>query len=633
MSISWLSSFHEIYPPHATIGIIQQGLIEKYGDKFIDESFPASGEALYCNPALPPMGSVPEELVCWCRVSDYELLGCDGPYMFLQEGSIDEDGISMTGQALDDWFINAISFLYRTGHLNHCMVADNKLEEGIVTIKFYKEGIWRNVHVDDQIPCNVSTKPLYAFSSQHNEMWPLFMEKAYAKLHGCYENLNGGYMPDVLLDCTGLPSYRMPLTHPFIDSLHHKVGGFYNWIKQLIDDRHIVSASYIGPKRPIGVVRMGIIDKQPYVILEAVKIAIEEKGKSTYIYLLKIQTGRGGPCGWKGNWSETSRSWDDAPEVKTTLGPRWHVPKDQSWIELGDFLAQFREVTVCMTGLSTSNRANFEMTWSITAKPPSNGGYVHHDSFLKNPQMPFEVTEDTKVTVMIEQPDLRWRHGHWKDYKASCGVVCLKLSNEETQSFQLIGYSQYFTKSRTSVLEFKVDSGTYILIPAQDSPQSMTTNFNISIFSDKRISFMRNYFKKYTIEKEEFIPGGGKNKKKMKKQQAADVVPVPLVRLFDWPALLKAYNEEKFKSDPMAIDNNGDNTIIEEEDGETEGILDEESDVIVTDENGDLLGEPEHVELLMDEEEEGKGWRELYRSVAHLSQVFADIKDSITIEG
>jgi hypothetical protein len=40
------------------------------------------------------------------------------------------------------------------------------------------------------------------------------MEKAYAKLHGCYENLNGGSMAEALVDLTGGASEKFNLKAP-----------------------------------------------------------------------------------------------------------------------------------------------------------------------------------------------------------------------------------------------------------------------------------------------------------------------------------------------------------------------------------------------------------------------------------
>jgi hypothetical protein len=40
------------------------------------------------------------------------------------------------------------------------------------------------------------------------------MEKAYAKLHGCYEALNGGSMAEALVDLTGGASEKYNLRAP-----------------------------------------------------------------------------------------------------------------------------------------------------------------------------------------------------------------------------------------------------------------------------------------------------------------------------------------------------------------------------------------------------------------------------------
>ncbi len=46
--------------------------------------------------------------------------------------------------------------------------------------------------VDDLIPCDALGRPLFARSKDPNELWPLLLEKAYAKCHGCYEALITG---------------------------------------------------------------------------------------------------------------------------------------------------------------------------------------------------------------------------------------------------------------------------------------------------------------------------------------------------------------------------------------------------------------------------------------------------------
>jgi len=44
-----------------------------------------------------------------------------------------------------------------------------------------------------------------------NELWVLLIEKAYAKLHGNYFSLRGGYAEEALEDLTGCPTKNIDL--------------------------------------------------------------------------------------------------------------------------------------------------------------------------------------------------------------------------------------------------------------------------------------------------------------------------------------------------------------------------------------------------------------------------------------
>ena len=74
-------------------------------------------------------------------------------------------------------------------------------KKGIYCFRFYKFGDYKYVIVDDRLPCfkvNKGNKPnlLYGKARVNNEFWISLIEKAYAKLHTCYESLKSGLIEE-----------------------------------------------------------------------------------------------------------------------------------------------------------------------------------------------------------------------------------------------------------------------------------------------------------------------------------------------------------------------------------------------------------------------------------------------------
>ena len=78
-------------------------------------------------------------------------------------------------------------------------------EKGLYAVKFWKNGKWREIIIDDRLPYRSERDryPLFAHCEDPGELWVALMEKAYAKLHLSYAAIAGGFIAEGLQDLTG----------------------------------------------------------------------------------------------------------------------------------------------------------------------------------------------------------------------------------------------------------------------------------------------------------------------------------------------------------------------------------------------------------------------------------------------
>ncbi|GBG28818.1 Calpain-15 [Hondaea fermentalgiana] len=126
------------------------------------------------------------------------------------------------GRVGDCWFISALSVLAMRPDLAQrlFMSLDAKPNGGPYFVRLFIDGRWQGIAVDDQFPCwpvnekGRQRKPgevnpnfnLSFAKPTRNLLWVPLVEKAYAKAHGSYQAIQGGWVAEGLFDLTGCPT-------------------------------------------------------------------------------------------------------------------------------------------------------------------------------------------------------------------------------------------------------------------------------------------------------------------------------------------------------------------------------------------------------------------------------------------
>ncbi|KAM7528639.1 hypothetical protein LguiB_032049 [Lonicera macranthoides] len=351
---------------------VKEALSVRGESHFTDQEFPPNDRSLFVDPDNPPMKlQVVSEWMRPAEIVNENRLDSN-PCLF--SGATNPSDVCQ-GRLGDCWFLSAVAVLTEVSRISEVIITPEYNEEGIYTVRFCIQGEWVPVVVDDWIPCESPGKPAFATSKKGNELWVSLLEKAYAKLHGSYEALEGGLVQDALVDLTGGAGEEIDMrsAQAQIDLASGRL-----WSQLL---RFKQEGFLLGAGSPSGsdvhISSSGIVQGHAYSLLQVREVDGHK--------LVQIRNPWANEVEWNGPWSDSSPEWTDRMRHKLK-----HVPQSKDgifWMSWQDFQIHFRSIYVCRV-YPPEMRYSVHSQW----RGYSAGGCQDYDTWHQNPQFRLRAT-------------------------------------------------------------------------------------------------------------------------------------------------------------------------------------------------------------------------------------------------
>ena len=417
---------------------------------FVDELFPPNFESLFSSkkevvnyeaPSIPKFLKDKKKLL----LSQFALSQKDGRYSWARLSEVrDTSKLNVLrdtknlkddviqGELGDCYFLSTCASLAENPQNIKNLITNSKISDGFFEANVYIHGEPVKIIVDDSFPVANASKIAFAGINENSgNIWPLILEKVWAKCNKSYEDIIPGNSADAIQFLTPAPYDTYYHTQEISATL-------FKTIQDASKENNIILADITETKNTNldTLSKMGLITNHAYSVIGT---AVLKKPNGNEIQLLKMKN-IWGTNEWIGDWSDQSLKWTQ--EFKKAVGLQ-NKEDGVFWMSYDDYLQFYTTTHIAQVHSDYTYRVV-----KMKNREPQNICKINID---KNGSGYFMVNlKNSRIYNNLKNPNYT---------NPFCSITVLKKKDD---SFEFVG-SDSGKKDRFYVSCPEMEKGTYFI--------------------------------------------------------------------------------------------------------------------------------------------------------------------------
>ena len=429
--------------------IIETFSSQNASTNFTDELFPPNFDSLFSSkkeivnyeaPAIPKFLKDRKKLL----LSQFALSQKDGRYSWAKLSEVKDisklnvlgnsknlrDDV-IQGELGDCYFLSTLATLAENPDNIKNIIKNSKVSDGAFEANIYIHGEPVKIVVDDSFPVANASKIAFAgINEKTGNIWPMILEKIWAKCNKSYEDIIPGNSADALEFLTPAPYDTYYHTQEISPTL-------FKTIQDASKENFIILADITETKNTNldTLSKLGLITNHAYSVIGT---AVLKKPNGNEIQLLKMKN-MWGTNEWIGDWSDQSLKWTQ--EFKKAVGLQ-NKEEGVFWMSYDDYLQFYTSTHIA--------QVHSQYQYKVTKMKNRQALNICKINIDKNGSGYFMVNlKNTRIYNNLKNPNYT---------NPFCSIIVLKRNNED--KLEYIG-SDSGKKDRFYIPCPEMEKGTY----------------------------------------------------------------------------------------------------------------------------------------------------------------------------